>query len=145
MARPFCQPLICRPAAQNWTVVLVRRAAHPVMTRVIPTTIKKRTSVMFMSRRLSAGGPRAHLGGKGVEDGVGLADVEVRQHPGHNELGEREQIRDVDLAEDPRLHEARGEAVAERQQKVVDEEENRRRENETKPRPDELPKLVSLL
>jgi len=48
MASPFCQPLIVRPAAQNWTVVRVRRAAHAVMTSVIPTTIRKRVRVMLI-------------------------------------------------------------------------------------------------
>lgn len=39
MASPFCQPLMPRPAAQNWTVVPLRRAARPVVTSVIPMTI----------------------------------------------------------------------------------------------------------
>src|ERR1700694_1055825 len=115
MARPFCQPLIWRPAAQNWTVVAVRRAAQAVITSVTATTIRNRARVRVIAPPpSSAVSPRTHLRGRGVENPVGLADVQKREHPGHTEFGQGEQIGDVDLTEDPGLHEVRGEADAQR-------------------------------
>src|SRR5258708_7891694 len=74
-----------------------------------------------------------------------MPDVEEGQQPGDYELREGEYVGDVDVADDVGPHELRGESVAERQQEVVDEEENRRGKHEANSGADQLFELVSLL
>ena len=72
-----------------------------------------------------------------VEDGAALfieagggADVEEGDEPGDEELGEREEVGDVDGAEDGRGHEVGRVAHEDGQGEVVDDEENGGGDNE---------------
>jgi len=64
--------------------------------------------------------------------------VQSGNGPGHEELRQREEIREVDAADDLSLHQSRGVADQDRKRKVIDDKEQRCRDNHPELRADEI-------
>src|ERR1044071_1981421 len=71
------------------------------------------------------------------------ANVQERDDPGHEELREREQVGDVNRAEDFAVHELWRVAHEHGQREVVDDEEDGRRDDESYFLPDQLSKTLA--
>src|SRR5258708_26288616 len=88
--------------------------------------------------------PPADLLRQGVEDPGGLADVEIGQNPGDDELRQGEEVGQVDVADDLSPHHVREQAVAQREGEVVGEKEDWRGGHEAPARSDQLFELCGL-
>jgi len=69
--------------------------------------------------------------------------VEPGDNPGHKELGEREEVGEIDAVPNFGGHELRGVANENRKKKVVDQEEQEGRDDEDLLRGHEVPKLTA--
>src|SRR3954447_5103331 len=72
----------------------------------------------------------AHLVGDGIGGPRGVPDVQLGDQEGRDELAQTEQQAQVDVAEDPRLHERRGERGEQDVQEVPGQERDGRGDDE---------------